>query len=397
MDPKEALPTYAAVRGSRNESTRQHNLSLLLSLTHHHPGISRAELTRMTGLNRSTVGALVADLADAGLVKEVQALAGTVGRPSPRVTPDPSLAAVAVNPDVDAVQVALVGMGGNVLARRRVSVPDLPTPEQSVSIAIDAVNDLKAQHPEVKRIVGVGAAVPGLVRPAEGVVTRSPHLNWHDVDYAGLLSKAFGVPAFIDNDATVGLIAEAAFGTGRDLSTYFYLNGSASGIGGAIIAEGAVMRGADGYAGELGHTVVDSSGPLCHCGRRGCLETEVQFARLKTAAAPKNLEFADISHTLADVDNGDVAAEIDRQIEHLAGAIASHMSVFNPQAVILGGFLAAMFELRSDVLLQRVEDLAFTPLADDLILVRDSLGDDLMLVGAADLAFTPLLTDPLGS
>ncbi|WP_061961170.1 ROK family transcriptional regulator [Demequina flava] len=397
MDSREDLPTYAAVRGSRNESTRQHNLSLLLSLTHHHPGISRAELTRMTRLNRSTVGALVTDLADAGLVREVQALSGTVGRPSPRVTPDPGLAAIAVNPDVDAVQVALVGMGGHVLARRRVAVPSLPGPEQSVQIAVEAVRDLRAQHPEVKRVVGVGAAVPGLVRPADGVITRSPHLDWHGVDYAGLLSDAFGVPAFIDNDATVGLIAEAAFGTGRDLSTYFYLNGSASGIGGAIIAEGAVMRGADGYAGELGHTVVDSAGPLCHCGRHGCLETEVRFARLQEAAAPTGLVFSDVSSSLAAVDDGAVATEIDRQIEHLAGAIASHMSVFNPQAVILGGFLAAIFELRSEVLLQRVEDLAFAPLADDLILVRDSLGEDLMLVGAAELAFTPLLTDPLGS
>ncbi|WP_062077075.1 ROK family transcriptional regulator [Demequina globuliformis] len=395
MTKKQPAGSHANVRGSRNESTRQHNLSLLLSMAHHDPGISRADMTRLTGLNRSTVGALVTDLAEAGLVREVSALSGTVGRPSPRVTPDPSLAAIAVNPDVDAIAVALVGMGGAVLARTRVTVPSLPTPQQSIEIAVDAVRQLRAAHPEVTRIVGVGAAVPGLAQPAEGLITRSPHLDWHGVDYAGMLADAFSAPAFIDNDANVGLIAEAAFGAGREFSTYFYMNGSASGIGGALIAGGTVLRGADGYAGELGHTVVDSAGPLCHCGRRGCLETEVQFSRLKAAAAPTVLDFANIASALADVDAGPVAAEIDRQVEMLAGAISSHMSVFNPQAVILGGFLAALFERRGEVLRQRVADLAFTPLADRLVLASDSLGDDLMFVGAAELAFAPLLADPL--
>lgn len=396
MDSRDYGRPLTPGRGSRNESTRQHNLSLLLSLVHHHPQISRAELTRMTGLNRSTIGALVADLVDARLVVEVAALSGNVGRPSPRVTAHPGIAAVAVNPDVDAIIVGLVGMGGVVLDRKRIPLPELPSPEQTVQIAADATRDLLAAHPEIIRIAGAGAAVPGLARPLDGVITRSPHLNWYEIPYAEMLEDALQTPAYIDNDANVGLLAEAVFGAGRNLSTYFYMNGSASGIGGAVIAGGTVLRGADGYAGELGHTVVDSNGPLCHCGRHGCLETEVQYARLKDAAAPHELVFGDLANSLADIDNGAVAEEIDRQVELLAGAIASHMSVFNPEAVILGGFLGGLFERRGEELRQRVKDLAFAPLADELVLERDSIGEDLLLVGAAELAFAPLLDNPLG-
>ncbi|WP_062070275.1 ROK family transcriptional regulator [Demequina sediminicola] len=395
MDDADQVRPLTLGRGNRNESTRQHNLSLLMSLAHHHPEISRAELTRLTGLNRSTIGALVADLAEAELVVEVAALTGSVGRPSPRVTPHSSIAAIAVNPDIDGIVVALVGMGGSVLDRTRVPLSSIPSPEHTVRIAADAAKTLLAHHPHLERIVGVGAAVPGLVRPADGLITRSPHLLWEETPYAQMLEDALGVPGHIDNDATVGLLAEAVFGAGRSHSTYFYMNGSPSGIGGALIAHGSILRGADGYAGELGHTVVDSNGPLCHCGRRGCLETEVKFSRLKDAAAPRELDFDNLAESLGAVDAGPVAAEINRQIELLAGAIASHMSVFNPQAVILGGFLGALYELRGDDLRAKIEEQAFAPLGHNLVLERDSLGEDLMVVGAAELAFAPLLAQPI--
>src|SRR5690554_8019722 len=102
MVEETSVRTLAAGRGSRNEATRRHNLSTLLTLVHHRKSLSRAELTRLTGLNRSTIGALVGDLAAAGLVIETAPTTGSVGRPSPIIKPGKRIGAIAVNPDVDA-------------------------------------------------------------------------------------------------------------------------------------------------------------------------------------------------------------------------------------------------------------------------------------------------------
>src|SRR6187431_313172 len=105
-------PGLTASAGSRNEQTRRHNLSTLLTLVHHRGSLSRADLTRLTGLNRSTIGALTGELADLGLVFESAALeAGTVGRPSPMVNARADVVALAINPDVDAIEVGAVGLG----------------------------------------------------------------------------------------------------------------------------------------------------------------------------------------------------------------------------------------------------------------------------------------------
>ncbi len=385
-----------AGRGSRNEATRRHNLSTLLSLVHHRRSASRAELTRLTGLNRSTIGALVSDLAESGLVRETAPATGTVGRPSPIVRPDPRVTAIAVNPDVDAIVVGLVGLDGAVHGRKRIRLAAVPTVADSVEHVRTAIADLTADASLDLRIVGVGIAVPGLVRPREGAVARAPHLLWRDEPVADVFAAAFGVPAAVDNDANAALAAETLFGAGRDRADLIYLNGSTSGIGGGVLVAGAVLRGVDGFAGELGHTLVSPGGHQCHCGRSGCLETEVNLQRLEEVAHPLDLDDDDLDATLT----GDLPAaledEIDRQVDVLARAIASFVSVFNPESVILGGFLGTLYALRTERLEHGVETHAFAPLADGLQIERAALRDDLLIVGAAERAFAPLLADPLG-
>lgn len=386
-----------AGRGSRNEATRRHNLSTLLSLVHHRRLASRAELTRLTGLNRSTIGALVSDLVEAGLVQETAPATGTVGRPSPIVRADPRVTAISVNPDVDAIVVGLVGLDGTVHGRRRIRLDSAPTVAETVAHARTAVTELTAKAPLDLQVVGVGIAVPGLVRPHEGVVARAPHLLWHDEPVAERYAAAFGVPAAVDNDANTALAAETLFGAGRDRADLIYLNGSTSGIGGGVLVAGAVLRGADGFAGELGHTLVSPGGEQCHCGRSGCLETEVNLQRLEEAAGPVALDHDDLDSALAGDLLPELSAEIDRQVDVLARAIASFVSVFNPESVILGGFLGTLHALRTDRLEAALAAYAFSPLADGLRIERATLRDDLLIVGAAERAFAPLLADPLGS
>ncbi|PKQ26829.1 MAG: transcriptional regulator [Actinobacteria bacterium HGW-Actinobacteria-4] len=395
---KGELSTVTASRtaGSRNEHTHRRNLSAMLTMVHQRGSMTRAELTRATGLNRSTVGALVGELVALDLVAETDAPASrSVGRPSPLVTANPHVVAFAINPDIDAVVVGVVGLGGVVHGRVRIAAQG----DLSVTQALDAteagIGQLHASMARECLVMGVGVAVPGLVRSTDGTVTRAPHLEWTDVALRDLIATRTGLPTQVGNDAGVAMIAESVFGAGRGVTDLVYLNGSASGIGGAALVGGASLRGADGYAGELGHTLVNSDGIACHCGRRGCLETEVNLQRILAVTGEPDHGGQYLEHFPA---NGSTAlhAELDRQADVLGHGIANLISVFNPEAVVLGGFLSALYEARPERIAQAVAADAFAPLADHVRIERAQLGENLLMVGAAELAFAALLQDPVG-
>jgi len=190
-------------RGNNLDSVRRHNLSTVLTIAHNVGPVSRSDVTRETGLNRSTVGALVTELVELGLVTETGPDTNLrVGRPSPVISPNPRVAALAVNPEIDAVTVGLVGLDGRVQQRRRVPLAHAPSPEEAVAAAVQAIEGL-VETASVDRVVGIGVAMPGLVRVADGLVRRAPHLGWVDVDFAGMLAEATGLPVSAANDARV--------------------------------------------------------------------------------------------------------------------------------------------------------------------------------------------------
>ena len=122
--------------GSSNDQLRRYNLSMVMTLIHHSGGCSRAEITRRMGLNRSTVGALVAELVELGLAfeGEPESVSGRVGRPSVQVFPNPAIVALAVYPDVDAITVCIVGLGGEVIRRIRYDTVRVPTVHETVNV-----------------------------------------------------------------------------------------------------------------------------------------------------------------------------------------------------------------------------------------------------------------------
>ncbi|WP_062291157.1 ROK family protein [Demequina phytophila] len=366
----------AAARGSRNDHTRRHNLSSLVTAVHYGGPLTRAQLTRDTGLNRSTIGGLVTELAELGLViEDAAAETGAVGRPSLIVRPRVDVAALALHPDVDALELGAVAIDGTVVARRRTSVDAPPTPADAVAFAREAARDIAAEMPGL-RVVGAGAAVPGLVAIDGSTVVAAPHLGWRDVDLGAALAEVFDFPIAVGNDANMGLRAEWSFGSARGVDTVVYLNGSASGIGGAALVGGRMLRGGRGYGGEFGHMMIRSDGDRCSCGRSGCLETELNAHRLDAAAHD--------------------APAFDALASTLATAIANLECAFDPDLVLLGGYLGALFDARRDLVAARVRELAFRPDAEDVAIARARLGRNRLLIGAAERAFAPLLEDPAG-
>src|SRR5690606_30713735 len=208
-----------------------------------------------TGLNRSTVADLVTGLAAAGLVVE-QSPDPTrcVGRPSPVVRANPDVTAIGINPEVDAIEIGAVSLGGGLRERTRVPLDSVPSAADAVAIAVRVVKEWQQNSLRSCRLVGIGVAVPGLVRASDGVVGLAPHLGWRDEDISTPLAAALDAPVVVDNDASLGARAEKLFGAAREHRDVVYLNGGASGIGGGLILNGTLISGTGGYAGEWGQT-----------------------------------------------------------------------------------------------------------------------------------------------
>jgi len=382
-------------RGNSNDHLRRHNLSTILRLVHHERALSRSQLTQIMGLNRSTIGALVAELVERDLVTEGEAESTRqVGRPSPVVRPSRTPVGIAVNPEIDAITIGVVGLGGVVLSSTRHPLAIIPSAGEAAAITARLLDDLRPSLAKRHRVVGVGVAVPGQVRESDGLVRLAPHLGWHDEPFAAMVQDATGLPVSADNDAHLGARAESAFGGGRGVRDLLYVNGGASGIGGGVIANGAPLTGADGYAGELGHTMVNPFGAACHCGAVGCLETEVRRDLLLTVVGLDADSHASLAGALASAVDPLVTAEVDRQLGLLTVALRNAVNMLNPRLILLGGFLAALQSAAP----QRLADFGVNrPLAaswESLEIRPAQLGADLLMIGAAELAFEPLFADP---
>jgi predicted NBD/HSP70 family sugar kinase len=386
--------------GTNLDTVRRHNLSTVLGIVHRDGPLARSALTQATGLNRSTVGALVGELAELGLVQEREPeLSNRVGRPSPVVAADGRVVAIAVNPEIDAVTVGVVGLDAVVHSRVRYPIGHIPTAAEAVAVAAAVIDGLRPSLGAAVRVAGIGVAVPGLVREEDGVVRLAPHLEWREEPFAAELSEATGYPVLAANDASLGANAERLFGAGRGASDLVYVNGGASGIGAGVIVGGAPLTGISGYAGELGHTLVNSAGVRCHCGAVGCLETEVSQGALLRVLGMEAADADELERALsAAVAAGDAAvvAEVDRQVGFLATALRTATNVFDPQLIVLGGFLGALHGLDPERLPRLVGEQALAASAERLSIVRSGLGSDILMIGAAELAFGPLLADPAG-
>ena len=393
-------------RGARSEDVRRGNLSTLLRYVHVHGPTPRSELTTMLGLNRSTIGDLTGELVAAGLLREEtgraegdRRTASSGGRPSHVVLPESHRVQVlAADVGVTHLTVARIGLGGVVLARRDRSYRRGARRQRDVTATIAKVGaELLAEIELGAVVVGAGVAVPGMVRRRDGQVRQAPNLGWQDAPVGTVLAQAFGLPVAVGNDADLGIRAEHVRGAAAGVDDAVYLSGH-SGIGAGIIAGGVPLGGRAGYAGEVGHIVVNPGGLPCHCGSRGCWETECGEERLfELAGRAHGGGLAGVRGVVAAAAAGDADAR--SALEHVAGWLgrgtANVVNVLNPEVVILGGALKEILDATGDTVRAAFATAALAAPLEQVRIVTPHLGPDSTLVGAAELAFDPLLSDPL--
>ena len=272
-------------------------------------------------------------------------------------------------------------------------------PQAVIDRIVDSVRaSLAAAGATEADLEGVGMAAPGTVDRREGVVGDSPNLpGWHAVPVARTLEDALRVPVTLENDANAAALGEHMFGAGRGFRHMVFITVS-SGVGGGIILDGRLYRGATGAAGEVGHMVLDEEGPLCGCGRRGCLEalssgTAIAARAAALAAEGESPVLARMARespplTAEDVERaaleGDAVARrvIEDAGSYLGLGLVNLVHVVNPHGIVIGGGVSRMGDLILEPARQVVRRRCFRLSQEGLQIVPGALGDRAGALGA---------------
>lgn len=273
-------------------------------------------------------------------------------------------------------------------------------PDSVITRLIQAIG---SQIPKDAVDLRIGIGAPGPLDPRNGIIISSPNLaGWTNIPLRDQLSDHFGVPVFLGNDANVAALGEWRFGAGQGTDNMIYLTIS-TGIGGGVIADGRLLLGARGLAGELGHLTIESSGPTCGCGIKGHIEAVAAgpaIARNATDQLEAGL-FSSLQETLSaqgkitSVDIGKAAQEGDELaiavIEEAGFRIGHHLAdlahAFNPEVFILGGGVSLLGDLLFEPIRHSLREHIMDPAyLDGVGVLPAALGDDTGLVGAMVLA-----------
>ncbi|GGZ22448.1 ROK family protein [Streptomyces nitrosporeus] len=349
------MKNYLAPLGPKadKDTVRRHNLSLVLrAVREEGPAAeaTRAGVSSRVGLTRAAVSSLVEQLIASGFLTESgKTFSGQAGRPGTALkVARTGPAGLGVEINIDYVSVCVVDLAGTGRVRQTEHLDNRGAPPGEVlaRAAGIAARTLDSAREQDLFPVGAALALPGLV--SGGSVRQAPNLGWNQVPaeevFAGALAAlrpgAAVLPVRSENEANLAALAELWFGGLEAVRSFLYLTGEI-GVGGALVLDGELLRGAHGFAGEIGHVVVDPDGPECRCGSRGCLEQYAgQTALLRAAGidaagggASGVMELERRAHA-GDARAVGAVAEAGRMLGRvLSGAV----NLFDPDAVVLGG------------------------------------------------------------
>ena len=364
-------------------SVRTTNLGLVLNAVFAAGGgISRAEVASITGLTRATVSRLVTDAIEAGLLVEAEPTAPKMGRPSTPLFPAARTAVgigLEVNVDhVAGVAIDLTGAVVDSFALEGDFADSDPAPVLT-QLAQSSTDLLKRLHAAgVTEIAGISIAIPGVVDVPSGEVVSAPNLGWSGITPADYLREVFptGTKLVTHNDADLqAMSAQIALTNGGEhLSSFIYISGD-TGIGGAVIADGSLLAGERGWAGEIGHVTIDPNGPPCHCGSRGCLET---YAGWRAIAESAQTDWKlGAGELLSRLNAGDerAATAIARAGWALGIAIATAVKLLDIRTIVLGTSLSALKDQIMPAIMQELDRRLLAANASDITVLATQRHD----------------------
>ncbi|HEY7400398.1 MAG TPA: ROK family protein [Actinomycetota bacterium] len=309
----------------------------------------------------------------------------------------------AIGLDVGGTKIAAVRIrpDGEILARE-----ELPTPAEDMEATLGSmIEAAKAVRTDAVAVLGIGAA--GLVQKGTGVLTFAPNLAWRDVPITERVGGALGLPTITDNDANVAAWGELRFGAGRGHRDLLLIT-IGTGIGGGIVSDGRLFRGAHGFAAEIGHFIVEPGGPLCGCGNHGCWEQVASGHAIARGGRAAVLEhptsaIASLAHGDPANVNGQLVTEAAQAGDPIAEGIfavvgrrlgegiAGLVNILDPEIVVVGGGAIAAGELLlGPARAAFVESVEAPDHRPAVAIVAAQLGNGAGAVGAAALALEEL-------
>jgi predicted NBD/HSP70 family sugar kinase len=379
--------------GASPLSARQLNRLSVIETVHRHPGSSRAEITRRTGLGRQTVATITDELLGAGLVEEHSrnddGRPRNTGRPPILLSLVPGAAfAAGLDFGHHHIRVAVCDLSGHPVAYDWSPAEVDHAPTESFDFAYDLVNRaLSSAGIDRDRLLGVGMGLAGPINKTTGEPEADGILpGWRGVRPAAEMQARLGVPVQLENDANVGALGEKVFGAGRDVDHLIYVRLSA-GIGAGLILAGRPYHGSLGVAGEIGHILSDPQGAICRCGNRGCLETiasPVAVAALLERSLGRPVSSQTLLELLAAGHRGAQRAVADAG-EAVGTVLASLVNMLNPQLLLVGGELAAAGNVLLDPIRAAITRHAIAPASASVRVAAGTLGPRAEVLGAAAL------------
>ncbi|HLP22659.1 MAG TPA: ROK family protein, partial [Microbacteriaceae bacterium] len=297
--------------------------------------------------------------------------------------------------EIDAISVAAVALSGRVLSLHRRQLPDAPAARTAVVRITELVDELRTVLPFGTIEAGLGVAVPGQVEDANGVVTESLPLHWANVNLASELNGRLGIPVFVDNDARLSLRSAQRRGIARSEQNIVYLHGRASGISGAIVADGELLRGRSGLAGAVGLIRVHSDRLGSLHEHPGTLDALVRRDELVEALGAPEASDDELRTLLAAPLRGRPARVVREQTSWLASGLATIVNLFNPDAIVLDGFLVALFESRMNDVLEQCASESVARSFETVRFVCEPSAHPSEILGAAELPLQAVIADPL--
>ena len=388
---------------------RKLNNNIVVDVLRREAPVSRANLSVLTGLNKSTVSSIIDELIDGGWVRETSFQMNKVGRPGLLLEINPQGGFVlGLEIGVDFLLCVVTNFSAEVIWHKRVETDpkdgQLLIHQQAFKLAAEAIEFGKEQ---CHRLLGIGIAIPGLVDVHNGILKLAPNLKWADVPLRLIWNQQFHAPVYIENDGNAAALGEYYFGAARGTKDFIYI-AAGYGLGSGIIVDGKLLRGNKGYASEVGHMTYDPKGEVCSCGKHGCYETVIGpravIESVKKLIKEKGSDKTIIKFTASDdnpinydavvnaaKENDQIAIDALKDVGCNLGLAVSHLvNIFDPKMVILGGALNYAKDFIQPVVADVVREHALQLCQEDLEITNSELGQDSSVMGVIGLVLENL-------
>ncbi|MGJ8638807.1 MAG: ROK family transcriptional regulator [Opitutaceae bacterium] len=365
---------------------------------------SRANIASELGLTRATVSNIVSDLIEASMVYETEYDAGRAGRPGLLLNINPKCGSLlAVDIDIDRISLLLTDFGQDVIHREQIHFDPDASAEETLAIA-EGLVEAAIEQGNARELDCLGICVTwaGLVDREHGQLAYGPTTGWQHVPLRAPWEARFKVPVYVENAAHAGAIGVHHFGKRPGVRNMIYL-GMGVGLAAGVFVDGVLLRGKQGFAGQVGHTAFADNGRPCSCGKVGCWVTEIGASAIfrKLQKAGVDLPAGDqpsegwVEVVLAKAEAGDpVVLEVLTAIGQQVGSgLARLVQTFNPSTIVVGGGISELMK----VVAPQIQTITFSEtmsyMTEPLELTIGTDGDDTLLGGIATV-FDLIMKNP---